>query len=81
MPNHTPADPRTRPAADGPTSLRPADHDAVTAWLAPVEAGRMGTHLRPTAELLEAESPPADPAVRKRVLANERLIGRMACWR
>ena len=79
----TPADPQTRPNAEGPGSLRSADHDAVADWLAHVQAGRIGSHLRPTASLLEAGNPPVDPAIRAIVLANERLIcgdGTLPIW-
>jgi hypothetical protein len=79
----TPADPQEslrptaslheagRPNAEGPNSPRPADHDAVAAWLAHVQAGRIGGN------------PPTDPAIRERVLANQRLIcgdGTLPIW-
>jgi len=67
----TPADPETRPNAEGPDSLCSADHDAVADWLAHVEAGRIGTQL---------ETP---DAIRAIVLANERLIcgdGTLPIW-
>lgn len=73
MPYRTPADSQTRPNAEGPDTPRAADHSAVAAWLAHVEAGRIGSHLRPIAALLEA-SPPMSDEHRERIRANERLM-------
>jgi hypothetical protein len=62
MPNRTPASSHTRPNAEGPDTLRAADHTAVAAWLGHVEAGRIGN------------TPPMSDEARAVVLANERLI-------
>lgn len=74
MPFHTPADPHTRPNAEGPDSPRAADHNAVVEWLAHVEAGRIGSHLRPTASHHETRNPPTSDEHRERILANERVM-------
>lgn len=62
MPYRTPADPQTRPNAEGPDTPRAADHIAVAAWLAHVEAGRI------------KGNPPMSDEHRERILANERLM-------
>lgn len=67
----TPADPQTRPNAEGTDSLCAADHDAVADWLAHVQAGRIGNN------------PQMSEETRAAILANERVIRgdrRLGIW-
>jgi hypothetical protein len=62
MPYRNPASSHIRPNAEGPDTLRAADHTAVAAWLAHVEAGRI------------TGNPPPSDEHRGRILVNERLM-------
>ncbi len=69
-----PRHPNTRPRSEAGAPRDAGAREFVADWLAHVEAGRIGSHLRPTASLLEAGDPPMSEEVRAVVLANERLI-------